>query len=389
MHLLEQYALACGAKIGKPYIYESFFPLDFDKYITFHRDANFQSKTYKYWQSVINLLTPILNKHNIKILQVGTKKDKPLNDVHNVLGLTNINQLAFLIKNSLLHFGIDSIPVHLASFYNKKIVAIYSHCSSKNAGPFFGDPNDHKLIDSDKSGRKPCYSYVESPASINNIRPEKIANSVLELLGISERINFTTVFIGENFSDDLFFGFLPNKRVSFNFGFPEIRMDLLFNEEILAQQLSSQKSIITTNRPIKQELIASLKQNIAEIIYLVEEDDSPEFVKFLFDNGILFECVSTLSEEKISEKKINYYRYCNINRHAKTEEEITIENLIKNSTEKFKFKTNYTLFSNAKAYVSEQHLKDDESSENYSAFHPIKNSSLFFCDIKNLWIVKE
>jgi len=388
MHLLEQYALACGAKIGKPYIYESFFPLDFTNYITLHRDANFPSRNYKNWQAVVDILTPILDKYQIKILQVGTKKDKPLNRTQSALGLTSINQLAFLIQNSALHVGIDSFPTHIASHYGKKIVAIYSNTSPQNSGPFWGDSKNHRLITSFRGDRKPSYAFDENPRTINNIPPEKIANSVLELLGISERINFTTVFIGENFSDDLSFGFLPNKTVTASL-IPEIRMDLLFNEDVLAQQLSRQKSIITTNKPIKQDLILALKQNIAKIVYLVEEGDSPEFVKFLFDNGILFDCVSTLSEEKISEKKINYYRYCNINRHAKTEEEIAVENLIKNSTEKFKFKTNYTLFSNAKAYVSEQHLKDDESSENHSAFHAIKNTSLFFCDIKNLWIVKE
>ena len=97
MHLLEQYALACGAKIGKPYIYESFFPLDFTNYITLHRDANFPSRNYKNWQAVVDILTPILDKYQIKILQVGTKKDKPLNRTQSALGLTGINQLAFLI----------------------------------------------------------------------------------------------------------------------------------------------------------------------------------------------------------------------------------------------------------------------------------------------------
>ena len=33
MHLIEQYALATGAKIDKPFIETSFYPLPFDKYI--------------------------------------------------------------------------------------------------------------------------------------------------------------------------------------------------------------------------------------------------------------------------------------------------------------------------------------------------------------------
>ena len=36
MHILEQYSLACGVKIKKPFIFEKFFPLPFSKYIVFH-----------------------------------------------------------------------------------------------------------------------------------------------------------------------------------------------------------------------------------------------------------------------------------------------------------------------------------------------------------------
>ena len=36
MHILEQYALNCGLKINKPYILDTFFPMIYDKYISFH-----------------------------------------------------------------------------------------------------------------------------------------------------------------------------------------------------------------------------------------------------------------------------------------------------------------------------------------------------------------
>ena len=36
MHLIESYATSCGLKIDKPYCSSKFFPLNIDKYITFH-----------------------------------------------------------------------------------------------------------------------------------------------------------------------------------------------------------------------------------------------------------------------------------------------------------------------------------------------------------------
>ena len=52
---------------------------------------------------------------------------------------------------------------------------------------------------------------------------------------------------------------------------------------------------------------------------------------YLFNNGINFDCVSKLSEEKINEKKIKYYRYSHIHRSAIKDEERSVENLIKNN----------------------------------------------------------
>jgi ADP-heptose:LPS heptosyltransferase len=126
MHLLEQYSLASGVKIKKPYIYEKFFPVTAEKYITFHPSSK-PSKTYDYWQEVINIISPILDSKGIKIIQLGQEKEKVYSGVVSLVGFTNINQTAFILRDCLLHFGADSFPTHIASGYNKKIVALYSN----------------------------------------------------------------------------------------------------------------------------------------------------------------------------------------------------------------------------------------------------------------------
>ena len=60
MHLIERYASACGVKISRPYIYDKYFPLPFDKYITFQPYSKYDSKNYDYWDEVILLILPYL-----------------------------------------------------------------------------------------------------------------------------------------------------------------------------------------------------------------------------------------------------------------------------------------------------------------------------------------
>lgn len=73
MHLLEQYALTCGVKIDKPTIYESFYPINSNKYICFHPTSKYDSKVYDYWQIVLDLILPVLRNHKIDVVQIGGK----------------------------------------------------------------------------------------------------------------------------------------------------------------------------------------------------------------------------------------------------------------------------------------------------------------------------
>ena len=64
MHQVESYALACGAKIDKPFLYEHYFPTPSGvEYITLQKEAKFPSRQYKYWQQVVDLIYPVLSKN--------------------------------------------------------------------------------------------------------------------------------------------------------------------------------------------------------------------------------------------------------------------------------------------------------------------------------------
>ena len=201
MHLIEQYALSCGAKIGKPYIYEKFFPLPFDKYITFSPFSK-PSKNYSYWKDTLSMLIPVLRQLNIHIVQLGIKKEQAFEGCYNLCGKTNINQAAYLIKRSQLHLGTDTFSTHLASASKKKIVSLYSNSPIQNCGPFWSEKEDVVLLESDREGKKHSFSTKENPRTINTIAPEKIAHSVFKLLGVKANVKNRTVKIGPKWNNE-------------------------------------------------------------------------------------------------------------------------------------------------------------------------------------------
>ena len=79
MHVLESYALQNDLKIDRPSIYEKFFPLAVDNFITLDTsNLGTSALSYDHWQLVVNLIGPELEKNNIKILHLGDRGDTPL-----------------------------------------------------------------------------------------------------------------------------------------------------------------------------------------------------------------------------------------------------------------------------------------------------------------------
>lgn len=352
MRLLDTYATNTGSKIDKPFIYSKYFPLPIEKYITFQAQTPYDSRNYSYWQEVISLIHPYLNKNNINIVQVGTKDEKPLNGVINLLGQTNINQLAYIIENNILHFGADSLCVHLSSYFNKLIVSLYSISNPNVAGPHFGDKNKHVLLKGYEriGNKKPSYSQVESPKSIDQIKPEEIAGAILKLLDIEYSNLPESIYFGQDFNARSF-EVVPDEIIDANsipIENPIVRMDYYFNEQALENILSAKKTIIFTNKSIKKDLIQKYKKNILQVIYIVEEDNDVNFVKLLKNNSINYALLSFLEESILNKYKIDYMDYnLIINKKHKTKEDAKIID-----TNDLFYKSSRTLISSKGQFIS-------------------------------------
>jgi hypothetical protein len=375
MHLIETYALNCGLKIDKPYIYEKYCPIPFDDYISFQPCSKYESKSYDLWQEVINQIAPKLIEKNIHVVQIGGKDEKPLENCYHLQGKTNINQAAYIIKRSIMHFGADSFGIHVASNYDKPIVALYSNSRPENAGPYFNSNGKIKIFEIDKKDRKPSYSAQESPKTINEIDPIQVANSILSMLNL-DLVNVKTIRIGEEYNRRLIES-VPNAIIAdiSKLGVNSLimRMDYEFNEDVLQEQLKRNNCSIVTSKPIKLEILKTYKSNIAQIIYNLDEKHDLNFVKALKKSGVPFALSTDLSEDFLKSIKIHYMDYQQIIRSVKSKKE-DIKNL--ENLNNLYYKSNKITISNGKIYNSKAaYLKDI----------PFNNKPIKVIDIPEFW----
>ena len=380
MHLVETYALNCGLKIDKPYIYAKFFPLDVEKFITLHPNSKYGSKCYDYWQDVVDILLPKLEKENIQILQIGVAEDKPIKGCLHGQGKSDINQTAYILSKSMLHIGADSFPAHVASGYGKKIVCIYSNNYAANCDPYSTADEDKVIIEPERDGKKPSFAADESPKTINTINPEDIAAGVLKLLNIENNKNFKTVKKGPAYNHAIV-ELVPNCVADISsIGIDSIimRMDLEFNEQVLAAQLSKGKCSIITDKPIDINIFKQLKQNVTELVYLVDENHKPDFIKEVFNLGFKVILMSELKPEKLEPIKIDYMDFGVIQQVPFPEKE-EIKKLKSYDLDKLYYKSKRILISNAKSYKGEAAWRSDTPSD------PNDNSPLKVIDSPEFW----
>jgi hypothetical protein len=350
-HLIEEYAKSLGVKIGRPHLCEHFYPVLNDKYITIHTDKKIDSKNYEYFPQVLNLIGPVLRENGYKIYQVGGPEDPKLDNVDAWFLNLNFKQSAYLIKNSKLHLGIDSLPVHIASVYDIPIVSLYSHTYASNAYPYWSSKEKIILIESDKNGNKPSFSYQENPKTIRTIKPETIAQSVLDLLKIDQKINFQTLRIGSHYHTQ-FIEIVPNFRANLEDQKNKtlyIRADLHNDDQIIAFWCANYKTKIITSSELPVPLIKQFASNIEHIYFKIKgtsiSNDYFDSIKKCKVNFTI--CIE--DEKKLSEIRNFYFDF-------RVEFDNVSERIEKITKQKGKFLTNKILISESVLYPSEAHL---------------------------------
>jgi hypothetical protein len=382
MHILEQYAVNCGAKIDKPYICQEFFPLPFNgRYICLHAGSGMESKNYDFYDEVTELINPFLLKEEIKIIQVGGDKEKPIRNCWGALG-TSKRQIAYIVSNSELYFGNDTMSMHFASYFQKKIVCASTVLFESCFYPYWSDKKDYKIINSDRGNAKPSFSSNENPKTINFIKPEQIAISILDFLKIKHNLgNYKTIHLGKNYYNNVIH-FIPDHvaKPNQNIKFLNIRMDVVFDEQILSEQLNLVESVITTNKPISENLLKYYRNKIININYIIDEDNDPNFIKLIKSLNIKYNLLSRLEDHKLNSYKLNYMDFGNI--HSINFDISDIEKTISESGRKnLLYKSNHFILSKGQIYLSEY--------DYFYGKNPIKSFKDNTSEFKSINILKE
>lgn len=385
MHLIQSYALQAGAMIDRPFIYETFFPLEFDKFITLHGQSK-DSKTYDYWAEVVTLLRPILDERGIKILQIGAKEDRPIEGTYNIVGRTNLNQAAYLVKRALLHLSVDTFTAHLAGAFDKKLVCLYSNNYIECVKPFWGNSTNQILLEPKRKDTKPSFALSEFPKTINSIAPELIAKSVLQLLEIEHTFPYRSVAFGTNYLDKMI-ETVPNQVVDLGklkIEFIAVRMDFEFNEEMLKRQLGVGRVSIITSKVIDLDIIRENSKKIVELVYYVDKNHNPDFIKEVKSLGIRTTLYSYESKEFINNAKLEYMDLDTIH-----EREIPSAFEDKDPTKLF-YKSNKFTLSNNKIYPSKAAWIFNKPINTFQDnFNPIINDKEFWRESHNFYILEK
>lgn len=353
-HLAEVYAKDLGVKIGKPYFKPHFFPVTEENYITIHTDDNVQSKHYDYWDLAITIVKGVAP--DIKFIQIGSGKEPEIKKADRFIKTNSIKQSAYIIQNSLIHVGIDSSPVHIASHLNKPIVALYAHTYANTCNPLWGDQDKVTIIESERNGEKPSFSLRENNKNINLIKPEQVANAILHHLGI-EPVTFKSLHLGPKLKDNIL-EVVPDHPYDIKSKNLWVRLDLLHKEENVFSLLEKNSIGIRTSKPISEELLKSKK--VAHIIYISDCFD-PNFIELLVKFGKSFKLLCT-SKDKLSEQRLLFFDQEVLDYNLKSEIE---KNKKDKPLENFSYSTNKKILKNKKVHDSYYAMNNSENLDDF------------------------
>lgn len=311
MKLIQAYSRSASVDIKhKPYLFQKFYPLgDITKYITIQNSSGMPAKNYSWYQEVLDIMLPILNKNKIIVIQLGEKSAPQLNGVLDLRGMTNIGQSAYIIKNSLLHLGNDSWLGHYSCSVETPTILLFGSTTIENHSPYHYNSEKTIFIESHRNGNKATLSREENPKTIDLILPEEIIKSILKLLNLSFIYPYKTLYMGNSYSTKCIESACTDVIDVRQIGIGALIMRLdykNFDLKVLISQLNICKCSIVTEQEIPDYILKQYQANIIEIIYSIKQNNNPDFIKKLIEFKIPFRLISDLSDNELSLVKLNY-----------------------------------------------------------------------------------
>lgn len=293
MHFVETMSLFSGLKSKRPFIDESFFPVSAKKYITICTE-NHQSKQWDSFQEYIDIISPILKKNNISIIEIG-ENDINFKNITVLKRATNENHWAFIIKNSLVHIGPENFISSLAALKNTPCITLFSNTSPEYAAPNWIECDATQDFVVPMEGRyKPSFASQEQNKTINKISAESIVAKTLDLLNINNSFNKYDVFSTGNLYYNKVIEVIPDFSPAPDF-FPNsllnIRLDYHFNTQSLKLFANQRKLAIVSDKEIPENILFDIKPSLQMLYFKIDEFSNPDYFLTLKQKGFNLELI--------------------------------------------------------------------------------------------------
>lgn len=273
-HLIEEYAKNLGVKIAEPIVSQHFWPVIPEKYIVVYLESESPSKQYKYYDIVFDTLYPYLQRKNIKVVQIGSSASQKLDAADEIVFDLDFKKFAYIISRSVLYVGTDSVFSHYASSQQIPLVTLFGNTYAKTSDGYWSS-DKNKINLEPRWEIKPCMNPLDPHDNINKIKPETIAQAILNQLKIEEKTPLVTRFIGEFFHTKVYElvpdFFQPTEPMKQKHWF--MRLDFIEDACYVENWCDFLSSFsFFTKKIIQPEFIVKYKNKIENINFIIDRD---------------------------------------------------------------------------------------------------------------------
>ena len=377
MHCIQKYAHSCNASLSQPKLEPSFFPTPFDEYITIDLGAEFNNRSYAFFEEVIRELLPILQRNNIRIIQIGDPKDAPLEGVYYLNPQLNLNHTIYILSKSRLHLSSQSFSSNIANVLDVPQVLLYEANEKDICAPYWNRDLIKFILY--KNSDRPSFGAPTKENNINKIKPEKIAIEVAAQLQLDySEITTNTLHLGHLYH-------LKGLEVIPNFNAPNnlyansvvnIRGDLAFSIPAIESWCSSgRKLAIKLPRVIDVNFLKHIKPHLQGIGYEVTIDSDPTLLKTLQSIGVPLKYITHETDsDKLKELRLKFLDFVIEQEIKATKKDLDLSSDIDYT--KLNFKSSKKILHNNQMFESLAHALSGSQNNN------IIDSSMFWEDLK-------
>jgi len=346
MNVLEKYATNCGVKIKEPHISTSYFPLREDPYIILDNRSKFESNCYDLFGDVMPYIKPVLEREGISIYSFENNVKDNIEGAQPFVALFK-KQESYLIKHSRLVVGCDNVTNYFASGLGVPSIGLYAAYPSRCTEPIWSE--NHTSLESHRDSNLPAYGLGENPKTVNFIEPEKIADNIFKMLGLEDRVEHKTFFIGDLYPVkvvEVIPDFVPPS------GFMEqralnLRMDYNFDEQILIHWLQNRKINLLSHKPVNLNLLKYFKKNVVQLTVNINKNFTTQYLTDVKNIGINVE-VFCEKEDELADYRFKFFDFDVNENMFKSKDDLKEE--MSNLNDSTKFLSGKILLSKGKRY---------------------------------------